>query len=147
MSNFVWQYYTFSFTCSLYFNDLDFISRSQLSNSCSWEFYVLIQLSWNFVGLLSTSISSWIYHYFWLSHIFMGDNWCVSWLDESYYVGSFMNTVQSRFFKLCIIITLLGVCQCIPDLMTLSMFQGHRCVRIINHKLCFRFLSTIVQTL
>ena len=35
------------------------------------------------------------------------------------------------------IITFLWVCQFIPGLMTLTMFQGYRCVRIINCKLFF----------
>ena len=59
-------------------------------------------------------------------------------------VGSFMDTVQARFFKLCIIITLLGVYQFIPGLLTLTLFQGHGYVRIIKSKLVFRFLSTVV---
>ena len=35
------------------------------------------------------------------------------------------------------IITLLGVCRFVPGLMTLALFQGHRCVSKMNCKKCF----------
>ena len=47
-------------------------------------------------------------------------------------VDFFMDAVQGRFFKLCIIITSLWVYQFTPCLMTLTLFQGHVCVRIIT---------------
>ena len=62
-------------------------------------------------------------------------------------VGFFMDAVQGRFFKLCIIITLLGIYRFISGLMILTVFEGHRCVRIINGKLFFRLLSSIVLSL
>ena len=52
----------------------------------------------------------------------------------------FRDTVQARFFKLCFIITLLWVCQFIPGFVTLTVFQGHRCVGIIN---CNFFFITL----
>ena len=55
------------------------------------------------------------------------------------------DTVQAKFFKLCIFITLFGAYEFIPGLMTLALFQGHRCVRVINcNSFYFRFLSTVV---
>ena len=36
--------------------------------SFNWKFSFLIQFRWNFVGLLSMSRRSWIYHNFWWSH-------------------------------------------------------------------------------
>ena len=47
-------------------------------------------------------------------------------------VGLFTDTVEARFLKVCIIITLLGVYQFMSGLMTLTLFQGHRYVRIIT---------------
>ena len=44
---------------------------------------------------------------------------------------------KAKFFKLCIIIALLGVYGFMPSLMTLTLFQGHRCVRIINCEFFF----------
>ena len=51
--------------------------------------------------------------------------------DLAEYCWLFLGTVQTRFFKLCII-TLRWVYQFVPGLMTLILLQGHRCVRIIN---------------
>ena len=42
--------------------------------SFNWKFYVPIRLSQNFMGLLSVSNRSWIYHLFWWSLIFKRDN-------------------------------------------------------------------------
>ena len=53
-----------------------------VSNSFNCKFYVLFQWSWNFVQLLTTSSRSWIYHYFWVSHIFKGDNWHIVWVGD-----------------------------------------------------------------
>ena len=41
----------------------------------------------------------------------------------------------TKSFKLCVIITLLGVQQFTTGFMTLALFQGYRYVRIINCKL------------
>ena len=63
-----------------------------------------------------------------------GDNWRVLWFDRNFIVSFFKDTVQARFFKLYIIKTLPGLYQFIPGLITLTLFQGHRCVRILNCK-------------
>ena len=100
MSNHVWWYNTFSFTCSLHFQwPWHYFKATAVSNSLNWKFYVLIQLSWNFAGLSSTSSRSWIYHYFWLFHLFKGDNWCVSWFDKGLFLAFFTDTVQARCFQ------------------------------------------------
>ena len=48
-------------------------------HSCVKQFWLkilyYIRLSWNFIGLLSMSSRSWIYHLFWWLHVFSGDNW------------------------------------------------------------------------
>ena len=69
-------------------------------------------------------------------------------LTKTIIIGSFPDTVQARFFKLGIIITLLGVYLFVPGLMTLALSQGHSYVRIINciFFFFFRFLSTVVYT-
>ena len=60
----------------------------------------------------------------------------------------FSQTVRSS--KLCMVIALLVVCIFIVDLMTLTLFQGHRCVKNMKGKtvllflFLFRFLSTVV---
>ena len=115
-----------------------------VSNSFNWELYLFIWLSSNFVALLSTSSSSQIYHYFWLLHILKGGNWHVSGFDKHFIVSFFMDTVQVRFFKLCMIITFRGVYQFIQGLMTIFLFQDHRCVRMLNCKHFFRFLSNVL---
>ena len=49
------------------------------------------------------------------------------------------DTVKAISFKQCMIILLLGVDQFRPDLRTLTLFQGHRCVRnIICRCMCVR---------
>ena len=45
---------------------------------------------------------------------------------QNFIIGYITDTVQVRICKLCVIITLLGVSQFIPGLMTLALFQGHR---------------------
>ena len=135
MSNFAWWYYTLTFTCSLHFQwPWHYFKVTAVSKSFNKNFYVLIQLSWNFKELLSMLSRSWMYRYSWLSHTFKGDNWHVSRFNKN----------LSENLKLRIIITLLGVYQFIPGLMTLTLFQGHGYVWIINCKLIFRFLSIVV---
>ena len=141
MLNFAQWYYTLSFTFSLHFlwHWLFFFKVIAVSNGFNWLFF--FWLRWNFVGLLSTSSMSWIYHYFWLPYIFKGVNWCVSWFYKDFIVGYFMETVEARFFNLCCITTLLGVYQFIPSLITLTSFQGHRYVRIITNMIFFLFCT------
>ena len=96
------------------------------------KLYVLIRWSWNFIGLLSTSSKSWIYFLFWWSHIFKGDNWHFLIWKKNF--GFFLDNINVRSFKLCMIITLLGAYIVILGLMTLSLILFHceRCVRNIN---------------
>ena len=111
-----------------------------VSNSFQWEFYLFKWLSWNFVWLSITSSRSWIYHYFWFSHMFMGDHWHISSIEKKnqhFDTAFFSDTVKMRSSKLCMIITLLEVYIFIVDLMTLTLFQGHRSVVNIKSKLCF----------
>ena len=50
-------------------------------------------------------------------------------------VGIFSDTSEARSFKLRMIITLLGFYIVIGGLITLTLLQGHRCVRNVNFKL------------
>ena len=97
-----------------------------VSNSFNRKFCVPIRLGWNFVGLSNTSSKSWIYHYFWLS------------LIRKCNLGFFSDTVELQFSKLCMILILLRVYHFIPGMMTLTLFQGHKFVRIMN---CKHFLK------
>ena len=144
MWNFAWWYYTLSLTFITLSVTFDIISRSQQCQRVSTEnLMFFIRLSWNFVDCqvhqacreFSTSFDL---------HTNSREITDVSRFDKKFIVGFFTDTVQARFFKLCIIMTLFKVYQIIPGLMTLTLFQGHRCVRIINCKLFSRFLSTIV---
>ena len=143
-SNFSWSYYTLNFICSLYFQWVwHYFKVTAVSNSINWKFYVLIRLSWNFVEFFKYIKQ--VVNCFWLSHIFKGDNWRISWFDKTFTVGFFTDTAQARFFKLSIIITLFGVYQFIPSLMTLNLLQGHGCIRIISCRLKKKiFLSAVV---
>ena len=60
----------------------------------------------------------------------------------NFLVVFFTDTVLVRSFKLCIIITSLWIYQSVPGLMTLTLFQGHMCVRILHWKLFFRFFPS-----
>ena len=62
-------------------------------------------------------------------------------------VGLFLDTVKSRSFKLCMVITLLGIYQFIPGLMTLTLFQGQRFGRIIKCKLLFLYIDFVHRSL
>ena len=65
--------------------------------------------------------------------------------EKNLNIGLFSNIIKVRPFKLCIVITLLGVYIVILGLMTLTLFQGHMCVRHIICKFCcFKFLSAVV---
>ena len=58
----------------------------------------------------------------------------VSWKNLN--VACFSDIVKARYFKICTTITMLGVYIFIVALMTLTLFQGYRFVRIMNCKLC-----------
>ena len=91
----------------------------------NWKLYVLIRLSWNFVRLLSTSSGSWIDHHCWLSHMFKGDDCNVSSFDKNCIVGFLMDAVQAKFFKFCIIMTLLEVYHALDFVSKSQMCQNH----------------------
>ena len=55
--------------------------------------------------------------------------------QKTFNIGFFLDTMKARSFKLCTIINFLGVYIVILGLITLTLFQGHRCVRNINWKL------------
>ena len=91
MSNFEWCYYTLSFTCSLCFQwPWRYFKVLAVSDIFNWKCYVLVRLSWNFVGLLSTSNRSGVYRSFWLWQMFKGHNWHVSWFNKNFIVGYFI---------------------------------------------------------
>ena len=102
-----------------------FFKVTAVSNSFNCQCYVLNWLSWNLEELLNTLSRSW-------SRVFKGDNWHVSWFDKNFNVDFFVYTVQTTFFKLCKIITLLRVYEFVLDLITLTLLQGHR---YVNHEL------------
>ena len=76
---------------------------------------------------------------------FKGDKWHDSRFDKHFSVGFFSGTVSERYFKLSMIIILMGVYRYIPGLVTLTLFQDQRCVKTVNCKLCwnFRFLRAV----
>ena len=55
---------------------------------------------------------------------------------QKFNVGFLVDIVEEKFLKLCVIMTLLRLQQLKPNLMTLTLFQGHTFARIINCK-CF----------
>ena len=63
--------------------------------------------------------------------MFKGD---ISLFEEKLLTLDFLDTIEARSFKLCMIITLLGVYIVIVGLMTLTLFQGHLRIRNINCK-------------
>ena len=131
-------HYSVSLTCPYPFHlPWPYSKVSATWNMFHWQFYIIVQLSWNFFGLLWKASRWWIYYYFSLLHTFKRDNWHVFWFDKNLTLAFYL-TLLGRSFKLCMNITLLGVSQIIPDLMTLTM-HGHRCVRLIN---CNFFLDS-----
>ena len=50
-------------------------------------------------------------------------------------IGFFSNTMKARYFKFCMIVTLLEVYIAIIGLITVTLFEGHRCFRNINCEL------------
>ena len=112
-----------------------------VSDSLYWEFYVLIQLCWNFEWLLITSSRSWAHLCFLFLRVFKGGSRHIALYKENhthFNIDFFSDTVKARSFKLCLIITLLEVYIFIVGLMTLTLFQGRRSIRNINCKFCFQ---------
>ena len=122
------MYCLLSFTCLLHFRWLwHYFKITAVSESFNRNFFCSHPIKLKLCRIVKyiKQVMN-IYHYFWLSQIFKGDDWCVSWLEKSSIVGFFKDTVQAKFFKL------LGVFQFVSGLVTLILFQGHRCVRMIN---------------
>ena len=131
-----------SFTCSYHFSDLDHVLWSQQCWTVFTEAFIFIQLSWNFVRLLSKSRRHWIYHYFSPLHIFNGDNWCFLILQNLWCLflgGCCLREVfqTSSDYNLCSG----SIHTRVDDLDFIS--RSHVCQ---NHELqiAFRFLSTVV---
>ena len=137
MSNFAWWWYSLSFTHSyhsqwrwLYFK------VTAVSNIFYWKF-CSYWINLKFWGLLIMSCRSWIYH-------FLNSpppppcsrEITFRRFRKNFNIAFFLDTVKARSFKLCMIITLLGVYIFIIGLMTMILFQSHRFVFTINCKLC-----------
>ena len=141
MSNFAWWYNSLSFTHSYHFQwPRLHLNVTAVSNGFNWKFYVLIRLGWNFVQLLIMSSRSWICTVLSFAHV-QGRLLTIFLFEKkSFIIRFFSDIIKARFFKLCLIITLLGVYIVIVGLMTLTLFQGHWCVTNINCK--FRVLDS-----
>ena len=63
-----------------------------------------------------------LFVYLFILHICKGDNSYISSFEKSFNVIIFSNTVKAKSFKLCMIITLLGVYIYIVGLMILILF-------------------------
>ena len=132
LSNFAW-WYSLSFTCSYHFQWLlPYFKVTAVSNCVNLKFYVLIQLNGNFWGLWNISNRLWMHDHFLVLHIFKGVNWCVSRFDKNFMLA-FSWTL---FFRLCIIVFLLGVYQVVSSFLTLTLFQYHMCVKNIHCQFC-----------
>ena len=122
----LWWYLPLSFTCSLHFQwPWHYFKVTTVSSIFNWEFFVLIQLSWNFVGVLSTSSRSWICHSRLLSRICAHLRQVIDIflaLTKTLLFIYFTDTVQMMIFNLCIIVTLLGVYQFISGFTFLTLF-------------------------
>ena len=129
-----------------------YFSVTAVPNSFNWRFYVLIRLSWNFVRLLIASSRSWVYHCYPLPSPAHVQGRYVTYLLVliCFYMGFFSDTITRRSFKLCIIITLLGVYIVLqvwwPWLsfkVTVFFFLQKKKLQIA----CFWFVSSVVWTL
>ena len=145
MSNFTWLYYSLSCTCSNHIHwSSTYFKFTAVSNSFKLKFYVRIWLSWNIIGLLIMSSRSWMYQLFWWLHICKGNNWHISPLKKKVKAGFVLGTIKARSFKLCMIIAFLGFDIVMVGLLTLTLIQGHRCVRNKLQIDCFWFLCFVV---
>ena len=140
MSDFAWWYCSLSFTCSYHFWwPLPYFKVTAVSNSSNLRFYLLIQLSWNFIGLLSTSSRSWIYHLFGGCiggvHTYSREITDVHPHLGKKNVGFFLDIIKARSSRLFMVMIMLGVYIVSLGLMTLTLFQSHKCVRNVNCKL------------
>ena len=112
------------------------------------KFYVLICLSWNCVQFLITSSRSWIFHCFWVAHMFQGDKWCISLFEKKKNVCFFSDTIKARSFKLCLVITLLWGLHCHPRLDDLDFVSWSQvCQKYKLQIACLGSLSSVVYML
>ena len=80
------------------FDDINYISRSQQCQRFLSENFTF-SLVWNFIGLLSTSSRSWMYHYYWC-HIYSWEKIdAVSLFHKDLNVGFFADTLRVEFFQ------------------------------------------------
>ena len=136
LSNFAWWCYSLSFTCLYHFQwPWPYSKVTGVSNSFNWKCDVLMWLSWNFLGLLSMSCRAWICHLFCWVHIFKGDNYIFS-FGEKYQCWVFLRHHERTIVQTLHGYSLAWVLFHHFRLMTLTLFQGYRCVRIINSRLC-----------
>ena len=129
-------YYTLSFTCSLHFQwSWHYFKVTAVSNSLNWKSYV-IWLSWNFVGLHWAGHE---YTTFFTSALFRDDRHFFFWCDKNIYCWLFHRHCSSEVFQT---LDYYNLAWGLPnhtrfdDLDFVSRFQGHRCFRNMNCKLC-----------
>ena len=93
------------------------------------------------------------YFFIFFAYMFKGDNWYISLFEKThFYVGFFVvvvvDTIKARSFKLCTIITLLGVYIVLVGLVTLTFVSPLQvCQKYKLQIAYFRFLSFVVQML
>ena len=112
-----------------------------MSSSFNWNLYVIIRLSWNLVRLLITWSRSWLTIFDFrpcsreITDIFPILNKSLTMPLFIFFIF-FVRDCWAGSFKLCMIMTLIEVYIFMVGLMTSTFLHGHRCVRIINCKLC-----------
>ena len=142
VSNFAFWYYSLSFTCSYHFQwTWPYFKVTSLSMTFIWTKYIVIWLSWNFIRLLNALSRSWIYiNFFWQAHIFQGDNWRISSFRTHIHTKAltmaFSRTPWKESLSSFVLLypCLRSIIIVILDLMTLTLVQGHMCVRNRNCK-------------
>ena len=125
--------------CFLIFTKtLPYFKVTGVLNSFNWKCCVLIwlSLSWNFVRLLTASSRSWIQHNIDFRNVldiidmFTRLKYTFKKKKKKTFMLAFSRTRLKQYLS-----TFLGVDIVILGLMTLTLFQGHRCVRNIYCKL------------
>ena len=119
----------------------------------NWKCYVMIRLSWNCVWLLSTSSKSTIYHIFdfrtysrQMIDVFTDLTKTLS-LAFSLTLFNLLAICSSKVFQTLHHYNLAGGLPIQSGLINLTLFQGQRCVRIINSKLFFSFQILVHSSL
>ena len=103
-----------------------FQGHSGVSKICTWKCFVLIR----YKQIMKESPFLTIAHIRGRYDIFPHLK-----KKKTFNIGVFSDTIKAKSFKLCIIITLLGVYIVFQGLMTLTLYQGHRSVRNISYTL------------